>query len=193
MWMYKFTVGDSEGMVEENLKAELGGLDRLTMTQIRERYLERFPDEFGTPHRQYLLRRIAWRLQAAAYGGISDAALARALEIADEAELKGKPRPALVPIEPERQGTRKRPRTRQDVRLPPLGTELTRFYRDRTIVTTIAAKGFLYKGQTYPSLSSVARAATGTRWNGLLFFGLAKRGDSPRTASTSNNHAEDAA
>jgi len=191
--MYKFTLGDSEGRVQEKLKAELGGLGRLTMAQIRERYLDKFPDEFGTPHRRYLIRRIAWRLQAAAYGGVSDAALARALEIADEAELKGKPGPALVSVELESQGTRKRPRTRRDVRLPPLGTELTRFYRDRTIVTTVAANGFLYKGQTYPSLSSVARAATGTRWNGLLFFGLAKRRDSPRTADTSNNHAEDAA
>jgi len=60
-------------------------------------------------------------------------------------------------------------------RIPAAGTLLRRVYRDRTVVVKILAEGFEYEGLRYASLSAVARAATGTRWNGLLFFGLTQR------------------
>jgi hypothetical protein len=53
---------------------------------------------------------------------------------------------------------------------------LRRIYRDRTVVVKILSDGFEYEGRRYGSLSAVARAVTGTRWNGLLFFGLTQRG-----------------
>lgn len=59
---------------------------------------------------------------------------------------------------------------------PEPGSELTRIYKDRRIVVKVKAAGFEYQGKQYRSLSAVARAATGTQWNGLVFFGLAKRG-----------------
>jgi len=164
------------------LEAELKRLGGMTMSQIRERYGERFSDEFGTTHRQYLIGRIAWRLQAAAYGGLSAEALRRAREIADEGELRGGSsagaagNPKAVEIE---NTSRER-----DPRVPPVGTELTRTYRNRTISVTVSAGGFTYQGGAYGSLSAVAYAATGTRWNGLLFFGIAKRGDSRGGAKT---------
>ena len=160
----------------ERLDAELGQLSGLTMAQLRERYGEQFPDEFGTTHRLHLVRRIAWRLQAAEYGGLSEAALRRAVEIADETELKGQSGWLSAETAKASVAVRKRPRTRRDVRLPQLGTELTRVYRDRPVTVTISANGYIHEGRIFRSLSAVARAATGTRWNGLIFFGLAKRG-----------------
>jgi hypothetical protein len=53
-------------------------------------------------------------------------------------------------------------------------------YRDRTVVVKVLKNGFECEGQHYDSLSAVATAATGTRWNGLVFFGLAKRGETAK-------------
>jgi hypothetical protein len=53
---------------------------------------------------------------------------------------------------------------------------LTRQYGNRRIVVTVLADAFEYQSRRYRSLSAIAREVTGTRWNGLLFFGLAKRG-----------------
>jgi Protein of unknown function (DUF2924) len=67
------------------------------------------------------------------------------------------------------------PTSRRDRRLPVAGTVLRRAYRERAVEVKVLAEGFEYEGQRYESLSAVARAITGTRWNGLLFFGLTKR------------------
>jgi len=164
----------------EGLEEELKRLGSMAMRQLREKYGARFADEFGTTHRQYLIRRIAWRLQAAAYGGLSVEALCRAREIANEGELRsGSPARRHGNSKPVEITKTSRER---DPRLPAVGTELTRTYRSRTISVTVSPAGFTYQGRAYGSLSAVAYAATGTRWNGLLFFGIAKRGDSRRGA-----------
>ena len=164
------------------LETELKRFGGMAMSQLRERYGERFSDEFGTTHRQYLIGRIAWRLQAAAYGGLSEEALRRALEVADEGELRG----GSPARDPGKAGAIEitNASREHDPRLPPAGTELTRSYRNRTVSVTVSSAGFTYQGRAYGSLSAVAFAATGTRWNGLLFFGIAKRGDSRRGAKT---------
>ena len=61
--------------------------------------------------------------------------------------------------------------------MPKRATTFSRMYRDREIVVHVVKDGFQYEGQTYRSLSAVARVVTGTQWNGLVFFGLAKRGE----------------
>jgi hypothetical protein len=65
----------------------------------------------------------------------------------------------------------------KDYRLPGPGTLLTRRLGDRQIVVKVLAEGFEYESRRYRSLSAIAREVTGTRWNGLLFFGLAERRD----------------
>jgi Protein of unknown function (DUF2924) len=61
--------------------------------------------------------------------------------------------------------------------VPVAGTLLTRRLGDRQIVVKVLAEGFEYESRRYRSLSAIARQVTGTRWNGLLFFGLAERRD----------------
>ena len=63
----------------------------------------------------------------------------------------------------------------RDWRLPPPGTLLTRRVDDRQIVVKVLDRGFEFETRQYGSLSAIAREVTGTRWNGLLFFGLAER------------------
>jgi hypothetical protein len=58
---------------------------------------------------------------------------------------------------------------------PPLGTRLVREWRGVEHVVTVTADGFEWCGRPYRSLSAIARAITGTRWNGWVFFGLRNR------------------
>nr|NIM18730.1 DUF2924 domain-containing protein [Candidatus Latescibacterota bacterium]NIM64471.1 DUF2924 domain-containing protein [Candidatus Latescibacterota bacterium]NIO00624.1 DUF2924 domain-containing protein [Candidatus Latescibacterota bacterium]NIO27025.1 DUF2924 domain-containing protein [Candidatus Latescibacterota bacterium]NIO54550.1 DUF2924 domain-containing protein [Candidatus Latescibacterota bacterium] len=60
---------------------------------------------------------------------------------------------------------------------PAPGTILTREYRGEVHQVIVLEKGFEYDGKVYRSLSGIARAITGTQWNGYLFFGLKKRGN----------------
>ena len=68
-----------------------------------------------------------------------------------------------------------RSHVQRDPRLPPPGTLLTRRLENRQIVVKVLEKGFEFEMRQYGSLSAIAREVTGTRWNGLLFFGLAER------------------
>ncbi|HEY8851369.1 MAG TPA: DUF2924 domain-containing protein, partial [Gemmatimonadaceae bacterium] len=63
----------------------------------------------------------------------------------------------------------------RDARLPASGSLLTRRLNDRQIVVKVLADGFEFESRHYRSLSAIAREVTGTRWNGLLFFGRAQR------------------
>jgi hypothetical protein len=60
----------------------------------------------------------------------------------------------------------------RDSRLPAPGTVLSRDYRGQRLEVTVLEQGFEYDGVVYRSLSAVARAVTGTHWNGWAFFGL---------------------
>jgi hypothetical protein len=54
------------------------------------------------------------------------------------------------------------------------GTVLSRKWKGRTILLEVLAKGFRFENRQYSSLSAIAVAITGTRWNGLAFFGLTR-------------------
>ena len=69
-------------MNETRIREEIESLRHLTTGQLREKYLEVFGEESHSKHKQFLFRRIAWRIQANAWGGISERACRRALKIA---------------------------------------------------------------------------------------------------------------
>jgi hypothetical protein len=78
---------------------------------------------------------------------------------------------------PEGLGSVDRTRRAKDSRMPGAGALLTRRVGDRNIVVKVLTDGFEFESRRYRSLSAIAREVTGTRWNGLLFFGLAERRD----------------
>ena len=62
----------------------------------------------------------------------------------------------------------------RDARLPMPGCLIVKDYKGQTLVVRALDNGFEYDGRQFPSLSAIAGEITGTRWNGFLFFGLAK-------------------
>ena len=151
-----------------NVAREAAALQRLTVPQLRQRYAEVYNETTNAGNRAWLIKRILWRMQALAEGDLSQRARQRAQELANDADLRLNPPATMVlPIPATPPPT---PRPQVDDRLPPPGTILTRLYKGRTLQVQILTEGFAFEGRIYPSLSAVAKAATGTHCNGYLFF-----------------------
>ena len=155
-----------------NVGKEIAVLKHMTVAELRGRYAEVFGEETRSHHKDFLVKRIAWRLQMQAEGDLSERARARAAELANDADIRmtpprraARPDGASVAV-----GTL---RISADRRLPMAGTVLTREYKGRTVIVTILPNGFEYEGKVYRSLSAVAKAVTGTHWNGYHFFNRA--------------------
>jgi len=161
----------------DNLTQELALLPRLGVADLRSRYAQLFGETTQTGNQAWLVKRLAWRLQALAEGDLSERARRRAAELADDAELRlSPPRPApLLAGVATGGGSARLPRQRHD-RLPPAGTLLTRPYKGTTVQVRVLEHGLLYEGTTYPSLSAVAKAVTGSHCSGYRFFRLLPKG-----------------
>jgi hypothetical protein len=159
-----------------NVASEVAALRRLTVHGLRARYAEVFGEQTPAHNRAWLVRRIAWRLQALAEGDLSERARRRAAELANDADLRtSPPRVKDAPAAPGRTHAAAA-RFQDDGRLPPPGTVLTRPYKGETLQVLVLPQGFEYEGTVYGSLSAVAKAITGSHCNGYLFFRLGGKG-----------------
>ena len=157
-----------------SIEQQIARLEPMTSAELHGKYQEVFGECPRSRHKAYLIRRIAWRLQALVEGDLSERARRRAAELACDADLRisapltsnhNEPSPTRQSSPGSAKGSRRR-------HLPPPGTVLARPYRGRTIEVTVLAQDFQYDGQVYRSLSAVAKAVTGKHWNGYHFFGL---------------------
>jgi hypothetical protein len=160
-----------------NVGKELAALQRLTIKQLKERYAEVFGETTNAANRAWLVKRIAWRLQALAEGDLSERARRRAAELANDADLRLSP--PKVKAAPAAGAATERTLSgtlanKADDRLPLPGTILTREYKGTVVQVQILPNGFEYQGDVYKSLSAVAKAVTGQHVNGFAFFKLAK-------------------
>ncbi len=154
----------------KTLCKEIAALHGMTTSQLRNRYGEVFGEATRAGNKTWLMKKIAWRLQAIAEGDLSERARQRAAEIANDADLR-----VIAPKE-----TSPAPRVTiplaspADRRLPKAGTVLERSYKGKQLLVTVLADGFEFEGDKYQSLSAVAKTITGQHLNGYHFFRLAK-------------------
>ena len=154
--------------MELNIVHEVAVLQRMTVDQLRQRFAELFSEATNASNRTWLIKRIAWRLQALAEGDLSERARRRAAELARDADLPlNSPRAKVNPMPPPEAATIAAP---VDHRLPPPGTILTRPYKGQLVQAQVLTEGFAYGGRVYPSLSAVAKVITGSHCNGYHFF-----------------------
>ena len=155
------------------LREQIEALRHMTVGQLKEKYREVFGESSRSNHKQFLFRRVAWRIQANAEGGLSERARQRALESANDADLRIRPPKNFLKKElDESLAVEARVVPSADPRLPIVGTDLVRRYKGKDIVIRVREEGFEYDGHIHHSLSSAVREATGTPWNGFAFFGL---------------------
>ena len=153
-----------------DIDQEVVELRRMTTNELCERYAQVFGEETRTRHKPYLIRKIAWRMQAMAEGDLSIRARRRAEELAQDADVR-----VMPPKEGLVVATMPLPKAvaaNHDPRLPTPGTAITRKYKGRTIQVVVLTDGFEYDGERYASLSAVAKAITGSHLNGFRFFNL---------------------
>jgi hypothetical protein len=135
----------------------------MTTAQLRQEWRKVIGGEPRSNNRVWLFKRICWAVQAKEFGGLSARAQARLDELLPYAEMwmpLGKHGLAAPP-----------PATAASTPTP--GTVLTRVYKGRTIAVLVRDDGrFEHDSEIYDSLSAVAKAITGSHWNGNLIFGL---------------------
>ena len=157
-------------------REEIEGLRSLTTAQLKDKYRDVFGEASRSNHKQFLFRRVAWRIQANVEGGLSERARRRALEIANDADLRIRaPKNFLKEALDETRTVESRVSPTTDPRLPLPGTLLVRRFQGKDVVVRVREDGFEGDGRLYQSLSAAVRVATGTRWNGFAFFGLGSK------------------
>ncbi len=159
----------------QNVARMIAELREMSVSKLREKHEAVFGEPTRSGNKDFLFKRIAWRLQALAEGDLSERARRRAELLARDADLRmTAPRRTLnVPGGPGvRDGEAAPPLVDERVPLP--GTVLTRVYRGRAYHVVVRSDGFEYDGRIFRSLSAIAKLITGSHWNGLLFFNIAK-------------------
>ena len=159
-----------------NVAKEVAALGRMTVSELRSKHIDAFGEPTRTGNREYLVKRITWRLQANAHGDLSTRARRRAEELANDADLRT--------TAPKVRQTEAQPAiTAQaaavfdsDSRLPMAGSNIKRLYKGRELLVRVLPKGFEFEGKVYRTLSAVATVVTGTHWNGYHFFNLKRNG-----------------
>ena len=142
----------------EPILARLAALKAMSVNELKAEWQALFDAPAPNNSRTFLEGRLAYRIQELACGG-PDKQTRRMLDLlADEVE-----------------GTLTRKAQIADPRNPVVGTKLIREWDGVAHTVTVLKDGFDWRGQRYKSLSAVARAITGTRWNGYRFFGLRER------------------
>jgi len=156
-----------------NIEKEVASLRELTTGELRQRYAQLWGEEPRSRNRQYLIRRIVWRIQADAEGDLTKRACRRAAELADDAEVRATPPKDFATMQASAETEARRTTGRvRDLRLPPAGTSLVRNYKDRQIEVRVLETGFEFDGERYKSLTAIAKVVTGTHCNGFRFFKL---------------------
>ena len=138
--------------------ARLAALKAMSVNDLKAEWQVLFDAPAPNNSRGFLEGHLAYRIQELTYGG-PDKQTRRLLDLlADEVE-----------------GTLTRKAQIADPRNPVVGTKLIREWDGVAHTVTVLTEGFEWDGRRYKSLSAVARAITGTQWNGYRFFGLRER------------------
>lgn len=141
--------------MSDTVLARVAALKTTPTPDLKRQWRELFGQEAPPYNRRFLESRLAYRIQELAHGGLKKETIER-LEALGE-QLDG--------------GNIVTRRTRIDDR-PIAGTRLIREWQGLEHCVTVLHDGYEYQGRPYKSLSAMARAITGTRWNGWVFFGL---------------------
>ena len=147
-----------------DIPAQLAALEKMSVTELRDKWLEVYGQPTAAGNKAYLKKRLAWRIQELAEGGLSDHAKARIQELVADAPIRWRtPKPGAGDA------------NGRDPRLPAPGSVITRSHGGVDHEVTVLDDGFEYVGERYDTLSRVAKVITGSHWNGFLFFRLGGR------------------
>jgi hypothetical protein len=155
--------------MDKSILSEINCLREMTVGELRVEWQRLYGEPTRSRNKDFLWRRLAWRVQELAYGGLTDVAKARIAELGTDGFVRAQAPRAFA------ESLRAARKPRRDPRMPLPGSVIIREYRGQTLRLKVLDDGFELDGVHYGSLSEAARVVTGQRWNGPLFWGLRKR------------------
>ena len=161
-----------------DIAKELAALQQMSVSELHGKYREVFGEPSRSRNKDYLRKKVAWRIQELAEGGLSERARGRIAKLTaglPDGWRRRLQNPSEGPATAKKSGAKRKKVRERDPRLPEPGATLRRIHKGEEHMVTIHEVGFEYGGKHYTSLSKVAQAITGTPWNGFVFFGLKKR------------------
>ncbi len=154
-------------MKAQELICEIEALKQLTTPDLLDRYDEVYGKPPRVKRREHVLRRLAWKIQEVRLGGLSGTAKKRLKELRTSLRIR---ECSNTQLSVSARSLKRRPDD------PTPGTILVRRYKGTDVcVTTLEDGRYSWEGKTFASLSAVARAVTGSHWNGRMFFRLTSR------------------
>jgi Protein of unknown function (DUF2924) len=142
----------------DSVLAQVAVLAAMSAPELRKQWQRLFDTPPPRYNRRFLESRLAYRIQELAYGGLRATIVARLEALGEQLD-----------------GGNKTVRSQRADDRPIAGTRLIREYQGVEHTVTVLKDGYEWQGRPCKSLSAIARAITGTRWNGLVFFGLKNR------------------
>ncbi len=159
-----------------NITKEVANMERLSVGALCERYREVFGEDIKARNNQWLIKRIAWKLQANQEGDISERARKLAMKIAQSSDIRrSAPKIRTRPIESSFETVTSAITPPAASRLPIAGTVLMKNYKGRSIQVRVLPNSSEYEREQYKTLTAIARIVTGQKnISGLQFFKLGK-------------------
>ena len=153
--------------MREDILNQILALKEMKSEELLTKYLEVFGGQRPKINNtEYLRKKISYRIQEIAHGGLSDAAKTRLEQLITVYD------PINNRLLRKTTGKESGVKIKRDRRLPIPGSIITKIYKGVEIKVKVHEKGFEYEGKTYRTLSQVANVLTENHWNGYLFFNL---------------------
>ena len=140
---------------------------KMPMAKLLGKYEALFGGKAFTNNRKFLERKIAYQLQELTSGKISLKVQEKIQQLIDSYDPINKTAAKTRLGDSESQ---------RDNRLPIPGSFISKIYKGKKIDVKVLENGFEYESVIYKNLSAVAKAITGSHWNGFIFFGFRKNG-----------------
>lgn len=140
--------------MDAKVTSKLAALELLTMEELKPQWRKYFDSDPVRFQRDYMVRRIAYQIQARAYGGLSKTIKNKLKRLADDGQVTVREQVQVV-----------------------LGTRLMREYKGERIYVAVLEDGFEFKSKRYKSLTAIATELVGSRTSGPKFFGLLRGAD----------------
>ena len=158
--------------MESSMIRRIHRLRQMTVGELQVEWQRLYDEQTRSRNRDFLFRRLAWRIQELEYGGLSSRAKKRLDELAPDSFVRARTPTATIPAAESEPA----PRSRRDPRLPSPGTVVTKRYKGRELRVVVRDDGVEHDGAMFRSFTALAKYITGSKSiNGKLFFGLTER------------------
>lgn len=148
--------------MRDEIKLKVDRLSSMSVAELSKEHLKVIGEVPTSAHKRRLIRKLAWHYQCEDIPPISEMALQRARTIAKSSKLKT--------IPPAHFKTGLGTPIVNKLLLP--GVVLVKNYKGKRYEVAVTERGFMFDNTLYASISAVAKAITGTHWNGKRFFGI---------------------